>query len=128
MFYKHFVPAVIIGWALGAAIAADAHPRLLATVPAANAMVSRADRVTMRFSERLIAPMSGGEITATAMRGHAMTRPLRVGSVTPSIAADGRTMVLVLRNSLPPGSYRVGWHAVAADTHRVQGTFGFRVN
>ncbi len=29
--------------------------------------------------------------------------------------------------SLPPGSYKVKWSAVAVDTHHTTGTFGFEV-
>jgi methionine-rich copper-binding protein CopC len=28
---------------------------------------------------------------------------------------------------LPPGSYKVQWHALSVDTHTTQGAFSFRV-
>ena len=29
--------------------------------------------------------------------------------------------------SLPPGAYKVVWHALSVDTHRTEGSFGFTV-
>jgi methionine-rich copper-binding protein CopC len=53
--------------------------------------------------------------------------PMEITGFTKSIAGDGKTMVLTLQRPLAPGSYAVTWHAVAADTHRIQGSFTFTV-
>ena len=56
-----------------------------------------------------------------------MTAPMSVGAVTSTVAADGKTLVGTLRSPLPAGTYTVGWHAVTADTHRVEGSYSFTV-
>jgi hypothetical protein len=47
--------------------------------------------------------------------------------MTTSVAADGKTLKATPKARLAPGSYRVDWHAVAADTHRIKGSFAFTV-
>ena len=37
------------------------------------------------------------------------------------------TMLRVALKPLPPGTYKVHWHAVSADTHTTDGTFTFTV-
>ena len=78
------------------------------------------------FSERLIAPMSGGELIAAAMPGRPLTRPMRI-LVSSSIVNNGNTLLLTPRQRLAPGNYRLNWHAVSVDTHRVQGTLSFKI-
>ena len=39
---------------------------------------------------------------------------------------SGNTMRVGLK-SLPPGTYRVRWHALSVDTHKTEGSFSFRV-
>ncbi len=39
---------------------------------------------------------------------------------------SGNTMQIGLK-ALPPGSYKVQWHALSVDTHTTQGTFSFHV-
>jgi hypothetical protein len=39
---------------------------------------------------------------------------------------SGRTMRIGLK-ALPPGTYKVLWHALSVDTHKTEGTFSFRV-
>jgi methionine-rich copper-binding protein CopC len=39
---------------------------------------------------------------------------------------SGNTMRIGLK-SLPPGSYKVHWHALSVDTHTTEGTFTFHV-
>jgi copper resistance protein C len=29
--------------------------------------------------------------------------------------------------ALPPGTYKVNWHALSVDTHKTDGTFSFQV-
>lgn len=44
---------------------------------------------------------------------------------TPS-STDGTTLTLLLK-PLKPGRYRVTWHAVSVDTHRMDGKYNFLV-
>ena len=116
-----------VALSLFAAGAAQAHPHLLATSPTANRAVAGTDRVSMKFSERLLGPMSGGDVLMTGHPGRPSHAPMKIAGFKPSVLADGRTLELVSARPLPKGSYQVRWHAVAADTHRVAGAFAFQV-
>lgn len=107
--------------------AADAHPRLIGTSPSANKGVAATNRVSLTFNERLLAPMSGGDVLMTGHPGVPHHAPTKVAGFKPSLLADGKTLQLVSARPLSKGSYQVKWHAVAADTHRVAGAFAFQV-
>lgn len=119
------VPALAIALLVGGV--AQAHPRLVATSPRANSGVMGTNRVSLTFSERLLGPMSGGDILMTGHPGVPHHPPMKVAGFKPSVGADGKTLQLVSGRPLAKGSYQVKWHAVAADTHRVAGTFAFQV-
>ena len=108
------------------ATAAEAHPRLAASNPAPGAVVGHISSVQLQFSERLVPAFSGGELFMTGMPGvaHHRLTPMRVRS---AVANDGRTLVLTSPARLPTGTYRLNWHAVSTDTHRVAGGFTFAV-
>lgn len=120
-----YVPALAV--ALLAGGAAQAHPRLLASSPRANATVPAVDRLSLTFSERLLAPMSGGDVMTTGRPGATHAQPTKIAGFKPSVAADGKTLQLIGTSRLAKGSYQVKWHAVAADTHRVAGVLPFQV-
>lgn len=106
---------------------ADAHPRLISTSPAANHAVGGVNRVSLTFSERLIGPMSGGDVLMTGHPGRPHHAPMKIAGFKPSVGPDGKTLQLVSARLLKPGTYQVKWHAVAADTHRVAGAFAFQI-
>ncbi len=118
----------ILGASFAACLAfggtAYAHPRLISTTPAANSTAQRPNKVQLKFSERLIARMTAADLTMAGVPGHA---PVRMDGFTQSIGADGKTVTLARTQPLSAGKYRVNWHAVSVDTHRVAGTFGFAV-
>ena len=73
-----------------------------------------------------MAQFSGADVTMTNMPGMAMDKPMKmVAKASPG--KDGKTLVITFDKPLPQGSYTVAWHAVAADTHRIQGSFAFKV-
>ena len=123
---SRIITALLAVLALGVGATAEAHPKLLRTTPAANATVDAPTRVMLAFSERLIGPMSGGDIIATALAGHGTTAAMKVAGVT-SAVIGGKSLMLTLKRPLAPGSYRLNWHVVSVDTHRVQGTLSFKV-
>lgn len=102
----------------------QAHPKLLSVTPASNATVAAPGQITLRFSEALIAKFSGAELVMVhpGMAHGSMAVP-----VTPSVAADGRTLVLTPKSAMMPGQYTVTWHVVSSDTHRITGSFAFMV-
>ncbi len=113
--------------AIASATAAQAHPRLVAASPAANTAIESTNQIKLTFSEALVARFSGMSILMTDMPGMKMTAPMSVGAVTSAVAADGKTLVGTLKSPLPAGTYTLGWHAVTADTHRVEGSYSFTV-
>ena len=75
----------------------------------------------MTFSEPLVVKFSGVVVTDGGGKAAALG-PARA-------AADNRKQLIApLAGKLEPGAYSVAWHAVSADTHRVQGRFSFTVD
>ena len=103
--------------------AANAHPKLLAASPTANATVATPARVELHFSEKLMPAFSKGDLTMAAMPGMAaMAMPS-----TATLASDGKTLVITPKGKLPAGRYSVAWHVVSTDTHKVAGSYAFAV-
>ena len=124
------IKLVTAAFAVGAfalASTAQAHPKLVSAVPAANSSNAPTKELRLTFSETLVPRFSGMMITMADMPGMKMTAPMAVGKVTSSVAADGKTLVGTLPSALPAGTYKLGWHAVTADTHRVEGSYSFIV-
>ena len=113
--------------AMAVPTAAFAHPKLVASNPAANSTVSKPTRITLTYSEKLIAPMTRVDLTMTSMPGMANHKPMKVAGFKTSVAGDGKTLVIALPRPLPAGTYDLKWHTVGADTHRINGGFSFKV-
>ena len=118
---------VTVGLAAGlvAGTAAQAHPKLVSSTPAANATVERPTRIELRFNEALVGQFSGVDLVMTDMPGMKMP-PMKV-AVDATVGADGKTLVAVPKGTLHTGTYKLDWHAVTTDTHRVNGSFSFKV-
>jgi methionine-rich copper-binding protein CopC len=101
--------------------AAYAHPQLQSAEPAAGAAITTSPKqIRITFNENVIPQFSGvevrdqtGKVIAT---GKAATDP-----------ANKKQLVVPVREQLPPGDYKVEWHAVSDDTHRVKGDYSFSV-
>lgn len=120
-----YLAAALAFTALTAGVA-NAHPKLVAASPAANAAVSAPSRIQLRFSERLMPRFSGAELVMTGMPG--MTdHPTMVVASSAIVASDGNTLVVTPARALARGAYRVNWYVVSADTHRITGTHVFEV-
>jgi len=104
---------------------AMAHPRLVSSNPAQNAAVSRPTTLSLTFSEALVAPLSGVELTMTGMPGMADHKPMPVKGFTTKV--NGKTITATLPRALPIGTYLLKWHVVAADQHRIEGSYSFKV-
>jgi methionine-rich copper-binding protein CopC len=109
-----------------AATAVQAHPKLNSANPAANAVGASPTRIQLVFSEALVAQLSGIDLTMTVMPGMKMG-PMKMNGVTTTVAADGKTLVATLAKPLPVGTYKVDYHVVSTDTHRIQGSYTFKV-
>ncbi|MBE7219977.1 MAG: copper resistance protein CopC [Caulobacteraceae bacterium] len=62
--------------------------------------------------------------TAVALTGAGGRIPLAPATLVPD---DDRTLVLPIAGPLSPGSYKVDWHATAADGRKVSGSYGFTI-
>lgn len=105
----------------GISSAASAHPKVTQTTPAANAAVATSPKeIRLSFNETLEAKFSGAEIQNQSGQkvdtGRVSTDP-----------KDSKQMVIPLSSPLAAGTYTVMWHAVAADSHRVKGSYSFTV-
>ena len=124
MFRKYLPLAAALAVAIpGAAIA---HVKLTTSTPAANATVAKPARIELKFSEKLIAPTVKTEIIMTAMPGMKDHSPMAMPH-TSQMGKDGKSMTLMLKKALAPGSYTVKWSAAGADSHRMGSEFSFKV-
>src|SRR3546814_17908475 len=69
----------------------------------------------------------GAWFAMTGMPGMANHAPMKIGGATTAVGEDGKTLIVTLARPLTAGSYKVDWHAVAADTHRIVGSLTFTV-
>lgn len=106
--------------------AALAHLKVVASTPAAAATVAAPRAIKLNFNEKMLPQMTGLQLTMTSMPGMP-DQPMKIAGFKTSVGPDGKTLVATMQKPLATGSYRVDWHAVAADTHRVTGTFAFKV-
>lgn len=111
--------------ALAAPADALAHTQLVASTPAAEASVRNVTRLTLTFSEAVVAPLSGIALTMTSMPGMANHDPMPIRGFTTQV--EGKVMTVSLPRALPAGTYVLEWHAVAADQHRMEGSYNFTV-
>ncbi len=94
-----------------------AHAFLEHASPGAGATDAVAPKaVDLSFSEALDPKASGVAVTDAA--GHNMEAA--------QVEIKGASMRVALK-PLKPGSYHVSWHAVSMDTHRTQGSYGFKI-
>jgi copper resistance protein C len=104
--------------ALSAVGTAAAHPLLLESSPAADAVVTTPPpRVTLRFNNRIETGLS--RIGLVDERGG--RHPLKI------VPADTPDRLAAEVPALGPGRYRVEWQVLSADGHVVGGRFAFRV-
>jgi methionine-rich copper-binding protein CopC len=103
-----------------AATQASAHAHLLASTPASDAATAAPKQLTLKFSEKLQPRFSGLSVTMPQMNDKAT--PVKV-----TISKDGKSLIANPTEPLSAGVYKVSWHAVSADTHRVQGAYTFTV-
>ncbi len=123
---QHALSALISAGLFLVASPAFAHPKLLSSTPAAKATASNVSQVSLTFSEGLMAPVSGAELTMTSMPGMA-GHVMKISGVKTSVGKDGKTLVAAFAKPLAAGTYQMDWHVVSTDTHRVKGTLAFTV-
>ncbi len=106
---------------------ASAHARLLTASPAADAAVTSPRELTLVFSEALSADFSGVELAMLTMPGMTMDQPMMIEGIEVAVASDGKTLVAKPAAPLGAGRYKLTWHVVTTDTHRIEGVLEFEV-
>jgi methionine-rich copper-binding protein CopC len=113
--------------ALLASTPAFAHPRLVSASPRPNAVVTAPAALKLTFSEKLIPQFSAADVVMTTMPGMKMVKPMTIAGLKSSVARDGRSVEVRLAKPLSKGSYKLTYHVVSTDTHRVAGGYSFSV-
>lgn len=109
------------------ATGAQAHPKLLSSIPAATTTAVAPKAITLKFSEKIVPKFTGLEVIMTSMPGMAAGQTMKIEGLKPAFGKDGKSLTARMAKPLTVGGYRVTWHAVAADTHRIAGSFDFAV-
>ena len=125
-FFKASLVVLALSGTVLSAAGADAHTKLVASNPAANATVSGPAKVQLRFDEKLVGKGSSFQLFLTARPGSKLAAPTPVAAAV-SLTPDGQMLVAPLTRPLPTGAYLVAWHATTSDGERKNGTFGFMV-
>lgn len=120
-----FAP-IVAAVLLVAPVAAYAHPKLVSATPAPNSVAAPTARLQLVFSESLVPQFSGADLVMTEMPGMKMNAPMKMPAKA-TLGTDGKTLVVTLPKSLPTGSYKLSYHVVSIDTHRVEGSYSFKV-
>src|SRR3954466_9764571 len=95
---------------LGSAPPVLAHAELLRAMPQPGSVVSTSPpEVCLHFSEGIEGRFSG--LNVVASNG----KPIPLGRAQ----IQGTAMVIPITMPLPPGMYRVNWHVLSVDGHKV---------
>ncbi len=96
------------------------HPTLKSANPPADGAASAPKELRLNFSEGVISKFSSVELKDKSGKKisteKAVTDP-----------KDKKQLVISLKEPLKEGSYTVKWNVVSEDTHRVNGTYSFKV-
>lgn len=95
-----------------------AHGLLVETAPAADAAVAEPPaEISLSFNEKIEERFSGIDLL----------RPDGTPAAIGEITVNDMSMVAPVLGALVPGGYRVEWHVLSADGHKVKGSFRFEV-
>lgn len=96
------------------------HPQLQSAEPAAGMTTTSPKQIRITFNEIVIPQFSGIELKDQGGRTIATGK----SQIDP---ADKKLLVVPVKEQLVPGDYKVEWHAVSDDTHRIKGNYTFSV-
>jgi len=115
-----FILTLVAALAIGAAPSAWAHAFLDHAIPTVGGTVhgSPAD-VKVWFTQELEPAFSSLQVVDQ--------NGAEVDKKDKAIDPTDRTLMKVSLPNLPPGKYKVLWHALSVDTHTTEGTFTFEV-
>jgi copper resistance protein C len=99
---------------------AFAHAHLESAIPPVGGMVASSSEIRITFSEAVEPKFTSLTLASDA----GVAEPLGASALDPN---DAKTLVVKIAEPLPPGVYKVTWHAMSIDTHHTQGDFSFIV-
>lgn len=118
---KNSIDTAIFVTTAFAAGGALAHPQFQSAEPPAGQESVAPKEIRILFKEGIIPQFSGIELKdgagKTITTGKAMVDP-----------DNRKVMTVPLSHRLSPGEYKVEWHAVSDDTHKVEGSYSFGVS
>jgi methionine-rich copper-binding protein CopC len=117
---KTLVSAVLaVSLAFGVAAEASAHAKLVKSDPAANGQPTDKKNFELTFSEEISGKLSGASLTDA--------KGAKVAT-TSMVDQHDKGLMVMAKEPLAPGDYKLAWHAVASDDgHRTTGTVNFSV-
>ncbi|MGV8920599.1 MAG: copper homeostasis periplasmic binding protein CopC [Pseudomonas sp.] len=121
-FMKIAAVSIVLYSGLLMSIAANAHSRLVSSVPMEGDEAVATTNIELHFSETLLPQFS----TAKLFESHGSSF-LSMVKVTASGSKDLKTLILIPSNPLESGNYRLEWRVVSSDTHPVSGSIKFKV-
>jgi methionine-rich copper-binding protein CopC len=103
------------------ATAVEAHPALKSASPSAESAAAAPTEIRLSFSEGVIARFSSVEVSDRAGKA------IATGRLTAD-PRDQKQLIVSLKAPLARGTYLVKWSIVSVDTHRVNGSYSFKVD
>ena len=111
--------ALALMLALGFAAEASAHAKLVKSDPAEKGQPSDKKNLALTFNEEISGKLSGAELTDA--------KGAKVAT-TSMVDQKDKGLMVMAKEALKPGDYKLAWHAVASDDgHRTTGTLNFSV-
>src|SRR5262245_34664234 len=99
----------------------EAHPTLKSASPAVDGTVAAPTEIKLSFSEGVILKFSSVELKDQA------GKTLATGKLATE-TRDHKQLIVPLQGPLAAGIYTVKWNVVSVDTHRVNGSYSFKVD
>ena len=99
----------------------EAHPTLKSANPSTESTVAAPTDIRLSFSEGVIPKLSSVEL-----KDHAGAK-IAIGKLATD-SKDQKQLIVPLQGPLKVGTYTVNWNIVSVDTHRVTGTYSFKVD
>ena len=114
---KTLTAVLALTLALGLAAQASAHAKLVKSDPAANGEAKDKKTIELTFSEEISGKLSGAVVKDAAGKTLASSS---------MVDQNGKGLMVMLKDPLATGDYKLTWHAVASDDgHRTTGTLAF---
>lgn len=117
---KLYAYALVLAGAILSGSVAYAHPQLQTADPAAGVVTPSPKQIRITFNEAVLPQFSGIELRDSAGQ-------LIVTGKSEIDPANKKILMIPVKGQLAPGAYKVEWHAVSDDTHRVKGSYSFSV-